>query len=188
MRHGYLRTDKLKNTNWSIVFWIVITCYSLLISSCGWRLRGSIDFPPSIETLFVQGTARYSDLGNAIYNAFDGTNSKLVKQPGEAKAVLHILSNNAAKRVLATDSSGRASEYEIAYLLKFKVVDNKGKELVREQQVTLKREYQFDPLNVLASGSEVARLQKEMVRDSVQQMLRRINAGLRNPEQAGKSD
>lgn len=158
---------------------VLVTCYSLLLPACGWHLRGSIDFPPSMEKIYVEGTARYSELGIAIHSAFQGTNSTLLSNPGEALAILHILSDKADKRILATDSSGRASEYEISYLLRFKLVDIQGMELVREQQVKAKREYRFDPANVLATGGEVERLQKDMVRVSVQQMLRRINASLR---------
>lgn len=169
--------------HWMVFLLLVATV--LQTTACGWRLRGSIDFPPSMETLYVKGTARYSELGNAIHNAFQGTNSSLVSQPEQAKAILIILKNNAEKRVLSTDSSGRASEYEVGHFLQFRLIDVKGKELVTVQQVRAKREYRFDPSNVLASDSEVARLQKEMVRASVQQMLRRINAGLRNKKSGG---
>lgn len=163
-----------------LVFYsLLATCYSLLLTSCGWHLRGSIDFPPSMEKIYVEGTARYSELGSAIHNAFAGTNSTLVSSPSQAQAILRILSDKADKRILATDSSGRASEYEISYLLRFKLVDIKGLDLVREQQVKATREYRFDPDNVMSTGGEVERLQKDMIRISVQQMLRRINASLR---------
>ena len=155
------------------------------LSGCGWRLRGSVDLPASIETVYLTGVARYSELGNAIYNAFAGTNSTLVSSPAQAKATLHILSDKAEKRILATDSTGRASEYEVTYVLQIKLLDHEGKTLIEEQSVRAKREYRFDPANVLASDSQVARLQKEMVGFSVQQMLLRINAGLRSKAAGG---
>lgn len=156
---------------------------ALQLQACGWRLRGAIDFPQEIETIYVKGAPRYSDLGVAIHSAFAGTNSRLVSRPEVAKAILNILSNRAEKRIIATDSSGRASEYEVAYLLQFGLTDLEGRELVRVQQVRAKREYRFDPSNVLASDSEVARLEKEMIRASVQQMLLRINAAMRKKQQ-----
>lgn len=163
-----------------VLFSILVTCYSSLLSGCGWRLRGSIELPPAMEKTYIQGTARYSELGKQIYNAFQGTNTQLVSSPGQATATLHILAEKPERRILATDSAGRASEYEVSYELRYKVIDLKGDTLVPEQKVRSKREYRFDPDNVLASDSEVKRLQKEMVRFSVQQMLRRINASLRS--------
>ncbi|MDH5444860.1 MAG: LPS assembly lipoprotein LptE [Gammaproteobacteria bacterium] len=181
-------TTQVKTNKQSVTYWLLgLLLLMLLLQStaCGWRLRGSISFPPSIQTLYLQGVARYSELGVAIHSAFDGTNSTLVGQAGGAVAVLHILSNRADKRVLSTDGSGRASEYEIAYFFEFKITDKAGNELVRQQRVSAKREYRFDPSNVLATDSEVTRLQKEMIRVSVQNMMRRIDASLRS-QSAGK--
>lgn len=174
MRHAILR--KL------VFFSVLVTCYSLLLPGCGWRLRGSIELPPAMDKTYIQGTARYSELGMQIYNAFQGANISLVGSPGQATAILHILGEKAERRILATDSAGRASEYEVSYELSYKVTDVKGDNLVPNQKVKSKREYRFDPNNVLASDSEVKRLQKDMIRFSVQQMLRRINASLRSKQ------
>lgn len=180
MRQGIMLIVRPANARGLILFSLLLIGYTLLVSGCGWHLRGSYSFPASMQKLYVQGTARYSELGVAIHSAFAGTNSNLVESQGLALAVLHILSDKAEQRILATDSSGRASEYEVSYLLRFKLVDHKGTELVSEQQVKAKREYRFDSSNVLASGSEVDRLKKEMMRFAVQQMLYRINTSLRN--------
>ena len=149
------------------------------LTACGWRLRGSYDFPKTMETVFVKGTARYSDLGNAIHNALQGTNAKPVGDVAQAQAILQILADKSDQRILSTDSSGRASEYEVSYQLRFKLVDLTGKEMVPEQTITAKREYRFNPSNVLASGSEVDKLKKDMLRQAVQQMLRRLHSYLK---------
>ncbi len=152
----------------------------VMLSGCGWHLRGSFELPASMDRLYVKGAARYSELGVVIHDAFQSSNSILVDSPSQAKAILHILSDKTEQRILATDSSGRALEYEISYLLRFQVMDIQGEALVRDQQVKIKREYKYDPTNVLATSGEVQRLKKDMIRASVQQMLRRINASLQN--------
>ena len=159
---------------------ILMASYSLLLVGCGWHLRGNYIFPASMEKLYLKGTARYSELGVAIHSALAGTNSHLVESPGQAMAILHILSDKSEQRVLATDSSGRASEYEVSYLLRYTLVDSKGVTLVSEQQIKATREYRYDSSNVLATGSEVGHLKKEMTRFGVQQMLYRISASLRS--------
>jgi len=151
-----------------------------LLEGCGWRLRGSYDFPAVMERVNLKGAARYSQLGIVIHGAFASTNSKLVDSPEQATAILHILAETSDKRTLATDSSGRASEYEISYQIRFKIVDAAGLELVSAQEINTSREYKFDPSHVLATGSEVERLQKDMIRISVQQMMYRINAHMRS--------
>ena len=177
---------RMKNTT-AIKCMAGLLCGILLaqLAACGWRLRGNYDFPKSMERVYVQGTARYSALGNAIHNAFQGTNAQLVANLDQATAILVILSDKSAQRILATDSSGRASEYEISYQLTFKLTDAKDSVLVADQQISLKREYRFDPNNVLATGGEVDRLTHDMLREAVQQMLRRINAAALSDNLAG---
>lgn len=160
------------------VFFLLTVIACSLLGACGWHLRGSYEFPPSMARVYLEGTARYSKLGIAIHDAFLSANSVLVSDREQATAVLRILADQPGQRILSTDKNGRASEYEITYLLSFKVVDVSGLELVREQQVSTRREYRFDPANVLATGGEVEQLQQDMVRGSVQQMLRQISAGL----------
>ena len=167
-----------KTIHWIFFSSLLATGYSLLVSGCGWRLRGSYDFPSSMERVYVKGTGRYSDLGSLVHDALLGTNARPVSQVDNATAILQILSNKSEQRILATDSSGRASEYEISYQLGFRVTDSKGIALVQDQTITTRREYRFDPSNVLATGDEVEQLKQDMLRSAVQQMLRRINATL----------
>ncbi len=179
MRQRGISTPYKMMTRGFMFFLMLMTCYPLLLSGCGWHLRGSYDFPVTMDKLYIEGAARYSDLGVVLHNAFQGSNTRLTGSPSQAKAILHVISDKTEQRILATDGSGRASEYEISYFLSYTLVDVKGAVLVREQEVKTKREYKFDPTNVLASGGEVDRLKKDMINISVQQMLRRINASLR---------
>jgi len=163
-----------------LLLFALLLVHALLLSACGWHLRGSFNFPASMERLYIEGTAQYSELGVAIHNAFQGSNISVVSHAGQARAILHILSDKSEQRILATDSSGRATEYEVSYTLGFRMEDEKGGLMLPAQQVKSKREYRFDASNVLASGGEVERLKKDMINNSVQQMLRRINAGLKS--------
>lgn len=169
--------------NRSLTQWLALALLAVLfiqLTACGWRLRGSYDFPASMERVYVKGAARYSELGNTLHSALQGTSARPVASEGDATAILLILVNKAEQRILATDSSGRASEYEISYQLGFRLTDQKGKELVSEQAVTAKREYRFNPDNVLATSGDVEHLKKDMLRQAVQQMLRQINASLKS--------
>lgn len=160
---------------------IISTLLLLMLGSngCGWRLRGQIDLPPEMERTFLKGTAPYSELGVLLQNKLKGADASLVSEQNQATAILHILEDKVDKRVLSIDSTGRASEYELNYILRFKLTDKSGKTLVDEQTVTTVRELSYDSENVLSTSDEEQRLKKDMVRFGVQQMLRRINISLR---------
>lgn len=151
----------------------------MILPSCGWHLRGSVNLPPVMGKTFVKGTAKYSQLGNLIRNVFTGQEARLVDDISQATAVLHILTNNFSKRVLSTDSAGRATEYELTYALVFKVTDKDDKPLISEQQALEVRDFRFNPDNVLSNDAEEKQLRKDMLQAGVQTMFRRISAGLR---------
>ncbi|MDH5738060.1 MAG: LPS assembly lipoprotein LptE [Gammaproteobacteria bacterium] len=171
-----------------LFFSLLVTSTSSLLSGCGWRLRGSINLPPVMAKTYIQGVAPFSELGLQLKSSLNGADAEVVEHVSQATASLVILGNDVKRRVLAIDKSGQASEYELSYVLRFTVLDEKGKQLMPEQTVTATRDYQFDPNAILAKGDEEAKLRKDMLRFAVQQMFFRINAGLRSAALTSQSD
>jgi hypothetical protein len=66
------------------------------------------------------------------------------------------------------------SEYLLKYELSFRLTDAAGQELAALQTIRLQRDYRFDPLNVLAKEREEQELKRDLQRDGVQQILRRL--------------
>lgn len=157
----------------------------LLLSSCGWHFRGIVNLPEDMNKTYVKGTAQYSELGVAIQSIFSGQSARLVDSMAQATAILDILTENYSRRVLSTDTLGRASEYELNYLLVFKLINKDGDLMVSEQKISVKREFRFDPNNVLSNDFEEKQLRNDMINFSVQTMFRRISISLRTNGQAG---
>ena len=167
-----------------VVFLFIMTSASLL-SACGWRMRGAIDLPPAMARTHIQGVAPFSELGMQLRNTLTSAGAEVVSEAKQATASLVIYGNEMSRRVLALDTSGRASEYELNYVLRFKVLDAEGRELVHEQTVTATRDYRFNPDAIRAKSDEETRLRKDMLRLAVQQMFFRINATLKTSAAQG---
>lgn len=161
---------------------ITILLLALVSQGCGWRLRGQISLPPGMENTLLRGADTYSELGVILQNKLQGAGARLVSDKNQATAILHILEDKVDKRVLSIDASGRASEYELNYVLRFKLTDQSGASLVEEQTVNTVRELSFDPDNVLSTSDEEQRLRKDMVQFGVRQMLVRINISLKRQD------
>ena len=164
---------------WASCVMLLFTGLALSLPGCGWRLRGSVELPPVMAKTHLQGTAPFSELGVQLKNTLNNAGAQVVSDAGQATASLVILGNELNRRVLALDNSGRASEYELSYVLRFKVLGEQGEEVVAEQTVTATRDYLFNPDAILAERDEEARLRKDMLRLAVQRMFYRINASLR---------
>lgn len=165
----------------------LVACY-LLLTSCGFRLRGAVTLPPQLERTELAGIDPRSALGDEIRAVLEGAGARIVM--GDATALLHVGDEGEARRVLTVGgSTGQASEYEIIYQFSFELraplaldaaEDAEPAILVPRQTVSVSRDYAFDPTNVVAKAEEEAMLVREMRTFAVRQMVLRLRAGLQS--------
>ena len=153
----------------------------LMLSGCGFHLRGSGELPEELSEVALEGTRPNGELGVAVRNGFSRVGGQVVDSKTRAQSVLVITQDSSSRRVLSVDSIGQANEYELAYTLGFRLDDPNGVNRVVQQSINLRRQFRFDPDLTLAKADEEARLVREMRQDAVRQMLQRLKAGIENP-------
>ena len=174
-------TMQLFNRKYFLSFFFTLALFasaSLLLSSCGFRLRGAITLPESLTSIAIEGTSEHSDLGRVLYRSLKRGGVTIVPT-AEAALRLQILKDEVQRRVLSVDATGKANEYELKHLLRYAAIDSKGEALVLDQDITTVRAYQFDPNSILAKGDEEQKLRKAIILSSAQQMLRQLSAAMR---------
>ena len=77
-------------------------------------------------------------------------------------------------QVLSVSATGKVAEYLLKYEVSFRLAGPEGRELAPAQTVKLHRDLSFDRLNVIAKEKEEEELRRDMRRDAVQQILRRL--------------
>ena len=160
---------------------LVTSCLSL--TSCGFHLRGAVELPPAMARTFIAG-AENSPLYYELESALLAAGGQVVESAEAADAILTLHSARYGRRVLSVDSAGRASEYELSLRVAFSLSDNGGELLARQDEVSVLRDYRFDPDNVLASGAQEEALQVELRRYAVRQILSRLQRISRDPQPA----
>lgn len=160
----------------------------LLLTSCGFHLRGAIELPPQLARTQLVGINERSELADEMTAALDGAGAQVVTT--DATAQLHVSGERQNRRLLSVGRTGRASEYEVTYQFSFELrvpvvsKDKDGKDkvhyrvLVPRQSVSLSRDYSFDRNNVLGKGEEEDLLVREMRAFAVRQMLLRLEAAV----------
>jgi len=149
----------------------------LLLSGCGFHLRGNIDLPADLKQMHVQGTSKYSGLGLELRRSLKTNGVEVVDEINSAQVVLRISSPAYTRRLLSVlGDSGKVAEYELSYSLDISLHDRKGSILLAPQTLRQLRDYTFDSDGVLGKGNEEARLRKDMERDLVRQVLSRLQA------------
>lgn len=151
-----------------------ILALSFAVSACGFHLRGESTLP--FETLNIaiyEGSQLGADLRRGIAA---GSRTRLVENAAEAQAILQVIGEQREKVILSLTSSGRVNQFLLRYRFVFKVHDGKGRDILPPNEILLTRELTFSDTQVLAKEVEEQLLYRDMQRDMVQQIIRRLAA------------
>jgi LPS-assembly lipoprotein len=150
---------------------------ALMLSACGFQLRGSNgqgSLP--FKTVYI-GTAETSPLGIELRRYIRASgDTNIVTDLKQADAIIEVLNESREKATLTLNTQGRIREYSLYYRVRFRVKDNKEKELLAPTEITLKRDISFNESQVIAKEKEEEMLYRDMQSDVVQQILRRLSA------------
>lgn len=170
----------------STLRWFLLLSLLSLVSGCGFHLRGAMELPQDMERLRITGNTNspfYYELERALIAA----GGQVVKSAEAVTATLSIQGERYGRRVLTVDSTGRASEYELSMRVTYSLSAPDGTELISSDEVSLRRDYRFNPGNVLASEAQEETLRDEMRRQAARQILRRLQRAEHSPEPAAEA-
>ncbi|GAA5006429.1 hypothetical protein FNZ56_05195 [Pseudoluteimonas lycopersici] len=177
---------------------------TLALAACGFHLRKGVNLPADLGPLRVVSTSRYSPLAEALSQALERSGAvpaphpvDVVPQPDDAQsdiappaeasapvappapvATLNIRKERWGSIPAAIDARGRAQELTLRYAVEFDLLRADGSVLVPRQVVELARNYVTVPTQDIGTDSEQEILAKEMRRDMVASIMRRIDAAL----------
>lgn len=140
------------------------------LTGCGFHLRGMQTLP--FDTIAIPGT---TPLRVEIKRAVEAGSNAVLTDRADADAVLEIAREVTEKVILSLSTKGRVREYQLRYLVNYRVVRTQGGLFVPPTTVVLTRDITFND-EILAKEAEEAQLYAEMRSDFVQQLMRRLAA------------
>ncbi len=156
--------------------WVAGLLLTLLLSSCGFQLRGQSNLP--FDTLHIGGATPM--LVELKRNVVAGTKTSLIDQPKDAEAIFEIVQEVREKVIQSLDTSGRVREYQLRYRVGFRVHDGKGQNWIPTSEIALTRDISFNDAQIIAKENEEALLYRDMQSDMVQQIMRRLTRAQRS--------
>lgn len=156
--------------------WLLLGCILLTLNSCGFRLRGSAGVIVPLPATYVAGDGASAVLLADLRRGMRDAGVVLVGAREDSRAVLAVTGEEKDRRVLSVGSTGAAQEYELRYAVTFTVTDHEGKEILPGQTIERLRAVSFNAAQVLAKESEEELLYRELRREVVQGMVRRLGA------------
>jgi LPS-assembly lipoprotein len=142
------------------------------LAGCGFHLRRNADLP--FATLF-SGFSGGSAIGEEFRRELlRSTSTKLVDKPDQAQVVLHVLGETRERDIVAYSAVGRPREYELRLRLQFRASDGGDREFIPASEIILRRDISAADNQLTARVDEEALLYRDMQKDMVQQLLRRL--------------
>jgi len=161
-----------------VSFFVIV----LLLTACGFHLRGKIELQDYLLPLYLQTEGVGFEISRELNALFRANQVNLAESKTEAASVLNIIQAKKSQRVLSIDSNGRVQEYELNYLIRYRL---RGKDITSmEKKIHLKRDLLFDPTSVLAVGHEAETLYRDMVSDSARLILQQLQAVAKKAEKS----
>ncbi|MDH5185091.1 MAG: LPS assembly lipoprotein LptE [Gammaproteobacteria bacterium] len=146
---------------------------SILLSACGFHLRGTVVLPASMANTYVDGE-RYPDLTRALRDQLQGSNVRLVESASNATARIRLLSATRSRRILSVDANGQANAYELIYQVSFELLDAEGGILLPSQSLVRSRDLNVSGDNLLGKSSEEEQIYDSLLLSMASAILQRI--------------
>ena len=142
------------------------------LAGCGFRLRQNADLPfATLYSGFAPGSALGEEFRRELLRT---TATKLVAKRDEAQVVLQILGETRERDIVAYSAVGRPREYELRLRLQFRATGPEEREFIPASEIILRRDISAADNQLTARVDEEALLYRDMQRDMVQQLLRRL--------------
>lgn len=172
--HAIARRTLLAGTGKGIMAALAGMALGAPLAGCGFRLRRNASLP--FRHLYTN-LAPNGNIGLALRRELahsEGTT--LVSDPKQADVRLIVLQESPEREVVAYSSEGRAREYELRLRLRFRILDEKGNDLVPDSEIVLRRDISNADNQLTARADEEAMLFKDMSTDMAHQLMRRLAA------------
>ena len=153
----------------------------LILSGCGFHLR-SWELDGAYSTARVVAAERIS-LADPLRRALRQAGLELVD--ADADVVIELLEERVGRRSVSVTEQARAAEYSTSLGVRYAIHDSSADVLIEPRWIQTARVYRVDRANIVASSEEQSLLQREMVQELVQQVLRSLNAVARESSGAG---
>lgn len=151
---------------------------ALLLSGCGFQLRGQAELPPEYSRIHIQGgrptRTPAASLSRSLASGLDANGVTVMDSPVGADAVLQILDEDLDRRTLATSPDGNAREYSLNYSITYTLRSPDNETLLAPDRLTLTRDVLYNETDLLGRGEGEDIVITDMVNDAAYTIIRRL--------------
>ena len=146
------------------------------LAACGFKLRGEANLPTGLQHVHVQINDTFSPLKRDLEAALTRSGAKVEDKSADGVAEITLTNVTLAPVVRSVGATAFVNEFSMIYHVELAISDADGKSLQALQVIEHSREFTFDQSQAIGTNVEQDEIKKEMERDMVQTVMRKIEA------------
>ena len=157
---------------WSSERFLILLLAALLLSACGFHLRGAATLPFNTVYIDASPASVFATQLRRVIGA--GSQTRVTNNPAEADAAVQVLRELQESEILSLSPGGRARELQLRYRVLYQLLDKNKSVIVPPTEIVLRREFSINDQDPRGQDSEQALLFRDMQTDAVYQLVRRL--------------
>lgn len=153
-----------------LIWMLLLTC--LMLSACGFRLRGFIELPAELQPLSISSESGAASLSRTLSRQLQQSGVTVSNQRSEANLYLYLSDFGSSERQVMF---GAVEEHEITLKIRARAETAGGETLFSNETFETRRQYTRDS-NLLARDNLRRDLLNSMENDLIRQLTLRIQA------------
>ncbi len=154
--------------------WLTVFALSLVLSGCGFHLRGNIPLDDGIKNMYISAPdGNFKDL---LEDRLTKLGAQLATAPGGADVILNVTGAQSSRTVGTLDDRGKVNSYNVVFTVNYQLLDQADNAIRPDATLRESRRYDFDPQNVIEAESEEADLLEDMEKEAVLKVIRKLAA------------
>jgi len=149
---------------------LLVMGLAVLLSACGFQLRGTGTYEMAIKELDLTARNAYGDTVNLMRQSLE---SGGVKVYSGAPYKLVLTNEQENQRILSYAGAGRTGEYELTTVLSYDI-NGQGDVPLLSDKIEMQRVFIHDGNNLVGSDQEAADARKDTRREMIQRMMIRL--------------
>lgn len=144
-----------------------------LLAGCGFQLQTRVELPGEMQQTRLEVQAPYSSFARRLETLLEQNGAQIVVS-GENAALLEVPQNQIRKEIQSIGDNARVREYLIRHTVQFRLLDEKGDEMIPLQTLEQSRVYSFNEQDILAAEREEEFLRNELSDSLARMVVRRL--------------
>ncbi len=149
---------------------------ALLVTSCGFHLRGALALPPELHALYLDGNSPYSSLIRNIRKSLQSSHLTIVNDPKKAPVTLFIDNDNLTYSQSTIGTSKSMRNYNVTYAVTYELRNSAGQPIIAPKTVSASQILTTVSNEEIQNSSKLQETKNELIQNVIALMSYQISS------------